>query len=292
MGLALDSAGRLLVADSKNDRIQRFGLPEGETLIASARWYRGTIRSYIAARLGGWIVRADNTAVDIPPGALEEDTEITIGDPDDDEEEDRRQMIVMSGKRLGEASAPVEYGPHGLSFDKPVTITIPYDPEALKDEHQADLSIHYWNPESKGWEKLASKIDTVKKTVSAQTYHFSQYQVLAPQAQLAAADGAFLLRDVYVFPNPAVGGAKPTLHIEVGIADSVQIKIYDISGREVHSTTLSGGPRRIDDGSGTDYAYEYAWDGHIPSGVYLFALTAEKSGQAPLRQTGKFAVVR
>ena len=125
--------------------------------------------------------------------------------------------------------------------------------------------------------------------MSAQTTHFSLYQVLAPVKPQVNAD--FTLGEVYVFPNPARAGAIPTFHIEVGIADTVHIQIYTISGEPAHETTLVGTPQTINDGQGPQYAYEYAWNGHIPSGIYLYVLTAKKGG-ARIKKTGKFVVVR
>ncbi|MFH1723767.1 MAG: PKD domain-containing protein [Elusimicrobiota bacterium] len=106
------------------------------------------------------------------------------------------------------------------------------------------------------------------------------------------ADPTFALRDVYVFPNPAVDGARPVIHAAVGIADKVTLRVYNVAGQQVHQATLEGAPPVIDDGSGPKYAYEYVWDGRIPSGVYLYTIVAEKSGEASIRKAGKFAVVR
>ncbi len=108
---------------------------------------------------------------------------------------------------------------------------------------------------------------------------------------LAGPDPAFRLGEVYVFPNPAKGSEAPVFHIETGIADSVKITIYTISGRAAHEQILTGLPVELDDGNGLSYAYEYVWRGHIPSGVYLYSIEAQKSGQK-LKKTGKFAVVR
>gem|GEM_PF-517262 len=105
------------------------------------------------------------------------------------------------------------------------------------------------------------------------------------------ADATFRLGEVYVFPNPAKGAEVPVFHIETGIADSVKITIYTISGRMAHEYTLAGLPPEIDDGNGLSYAYEYAWRDHIPSGVYLYYIEAQKAGQK-LKKIGKFAVVR
>lgn len=121
---------------------------------------------------------------------------------------------------------------------------------------------------------------------------------VAPKAEPGSAPSAavgpsaeFKLREVYVFPNPAKRGKVPVFHIEVGIADTVKITVYTVAGEEAHRYTLAGTPAVIEDGNGTDYAYEYAWQGHIPSGVYYYVVEAEKAGRK-LRKTGKFAVIR
>ncbi|MDO8806201.1 MAG: FG-GAP-like repeat-containing protein [Elusimicrobiota bacterium] len=108
---------------------------------------------------------------------------------------------------------------------------------------------------------------------------------------LPGPDPAFRLGEVYVYPNPAKGSEVPVFHIETGIADSVKITIYTVSGRAAHEYTLTGLPAELDDGNGLSYAYEYTWRGHIPSGVYLYYIEAQKAGQK-LKKTGKFAVVR
>ncbi len=97
----------------------------------------------------------------------------------------------------------------------------------------------------------------------------------------------FKLGEVYVYPNPAKGGKVPVFHVEVGVADSVKIKVFTVSGQAVHEHTITGSPAAI----GGVYAYEYAWDGHIASGVYYYTMEAEKAGRK-LKKAGKFAVVR
>lgn len=118
---------------------------------------------------------------------------------------------------------------------------------------------------------------------------------VTPTVQAAAPSATandFKLRSIYVFPNPAVAGQKPTIHVSVGVADKVTFRFYDISGQQVHQATIDSPPSQIDDGTGPHPAYEYSWEGRIPSGVYLYSVTAEKAGQASIRQAGKFAVVR
>ena len=91
------------------------------------------------------------------------------------------------------------------------------------------------------------------------------------------------------YPNPAKPPYMLTLHIETGLADEVQIRIYDVSGGLVHEASLSAAPAVIDN----KYAYEYRWDtSGIGSGIYIYAITAKKSGFQDIRTTGKSAVIK
>ena len=72
----------------------------------------------------------------------------------------------------------------------------------------------------------------------------------------------------------------------------MEIYIYNVAGELVHKAALSGAPQVIDDGQGPQYAYEYQWNGRIPSGVYIYLVKAQKSGYGSLKKTRRFAVVR
>ena len=91
---------------------------------------------------------------------------------------------------------------------------------------------------------------------------------------LAPGDTDFALRGTFVFPNPAKGGSQPTLHVEVGQADSVELKIYDITGRLLKDVTLTQAPTLVDSGDGLRLAYEYIWDDRIASGIYFYTVRA------------------
>ncbi|MGD9641335.1 MAG: IPT/TIG domain-containing protein [Elusimicrobiales bacterium] len=97
----------------------------------------------------------------------------------------------------------------------------------------------------------------------------------------------FKLGEVYVYPDPAKGGKVPTFHIEVGTADSVKLKVFTVAGQLAHEATMTGSPQAV----GPVYAYEYAWTGHIASGVYYYTVEAERAGKK-LKARGRFSVVR
>ncbi|MBI4667765.1 MAG: T9SS type A sorting domain-containing protein, partial [Elusimicrobia bacterium] len=107
------------------------------------------------------------------------------------------------------------------------------------------------------------------------------------------ADPAFKMGEAYCFPNPATGSQKPTFHIETGLADKVELRIYDISGELIHETTLDVPPQVIDDGQGPQYAYEYPWDAsRVGSGVYVYVIQSFKAGEGTLKKMGKCALVK
>jgi len=107
----------------------------------------------------------------------------------------------------------------------------------------------------------------------------------------ASAPAEFRLGEVYCYPNPAKR-TNPTFHIETGLADKVELKLYDVSGDFVHETTLSGAPQLIDDGQGPQYAYEYQWDvRNAGSGVYIFSIVS-RQGDKTLKKTGRCAVIK
>ena len=251
---------------------------------------------------GGKVRHHSKACADIPSKGLKEDTDITVVAMYERDAERREREDRAGAKGLKRHGDIYEFGPEGTVFDAPVTISLPYEPLESGKEKPV---IAYWNPSKKDWEPLESELDAVGKVVKAKVGHFSLYQVVVstpqdvkpfraasaavPKAAGPSAD--FRLGEVYVYPNPAKGSDLPVFHMECGIADSVNIKIYTVSGREAHEVTLTALPQVIDDGNGQSYAYEYAWRGHIPSGVYLYYIEAQKGGQK-LKKTGKFAVVR
>lgn len=105
-------------------------------------------------------------------------------------------------------------------------------------------------------------------------------------------NSSYKLGEVYTFPNPVKPGKNPTVHVELGIAESVSFMFYDISGDLVHRAELNGPPQIIDDGHGPEYAYEYTWKGDIPSGTYLCLIHSRGGGSNVLRTLTKLAVIR
>lgn len=254
-------------------------------------WYESGMN--IVAKQGGRLKAPAGAAVTIPVRALPDDRELFM----------RRVRTSEAAVEVNEArdsakTGPVgeamEFGPEGTQFNTPVTIEIPYDPSRLGRGDEGQVAIHWYNPEKKTWDKLDTELDRVRHVARARTTHFSLYQPLAPILPAAALD-EFGLRDQYAFPNPSRQGAAVTFRIQPGIADSVEVRVYDLSGRKIHQSSSFSGPLLFDDGNGkgAQHTYDGRWDvSGVASGVYQYVIVAKKAGQKDIVEKGKVGVIR
>lgn len=108
-------------------------------------------------------------------------------------------------------------------------------------------------------------------------------------ARHQTADPVFKLGNVYAYPNPAVGVKHPVLHIETGLADKLEIKIYSPTGALLEETVLTDIPKIM---RGV-YVYEYKFaSDNTPSGTCTYQIRAYKAGETPLEASGSFVFVR
>lgn len=307
--LPIDAAaapdGSIWITDAGRDRIVRYALPvSGGYGVAAISAGGGAVSSSSAdpvkrivdARDGAQVERDDGAGVGVPEGALTADLEITVDKGD--ENQDKEQKAAKRLERdITAVSEEVRYGPEGTTFNTPVTLTLPYDFNLIASHGitETELKVYYWNPTLKDWEAMASMVNKVNKTVSAQTTHFSAYQAGGPGGIGIAALDDFGLRDGYVFPSPSRNGATVTFRLQPGLADSIEVRVYDVSGRKIHSSSNFRFLGTFDDGNGTgaQNTYDHAWDvSGVGSGVYTFVMMAKKAGQADIRKSGKVAVIR
>ena len=121
---------------------------------------------------GGSISLGD-VNIEIPPGALEETKNISIKKL----EPAKAPLGVMEGfKFLGDVYC---FGPEGLKFKVPVTITFKYDPSKLTGLDEDTLAIYYYDQTKNAWVIQESAIDKTKRTVSTKVDHFSCFVLMA-----------------------------------------------------------------------------------------------------------------
>jgi len=301
IGVFVDSSGEVYITDTNNSRIQKFipqqvaSTPIGNQIITRPVEHH-VEKKLVSAIEGGEVSYNMKHKVMIPPRALPKDleislTEIVTNGPIDDliKEKSKKEKKVMG------VSPQIEFGPEGTQFNDHVTITISYSTDAFKEQPGDNLNIAYWNPKKSVWEILDSVVDRQAKNVSAKIDHFSLYQILAPAPPLASEqfstvpDSVFQLGEVYAFPNPSVGGRFPTIHMECGVPDSIELKIYDLSGDLVHEARMDQKQLIVNE----KYAYEYTWDTtNIASGIYVYVVQARKNGEKDIKVMKKLAVVK
>ena len=109
---------------------------------------------YIVASEGGF-VELQGFRVDIPAGALSQNTTITIDLPTDN----------VLGKRL-----IADFGPHGTQFNTPVTLSFPLIGVLWLGE---TIEVARW--ENGAWTSLGGTVDLLGTRLSGTTPHFSTY---------------------------------------------------------------------------------------------------------------------
>lgn len=234
----------------------------------------------VSAAEGGRVETPAKAAVELPPNAMDSDTEISVKRL----RSDGLRAQAAETARVKAAGEAIEFGPDGARFNAPVWIELPYDPALTPDESM--VSIHYYDPLRRAWDALPSVVDRARKVVRAQTDHFSIYQPMAIGVTTAAQD-EFYLREHYAFPNPVRSGVV-TFRVLPGLADSVEVRVYDVAGRKVYSSTDFAHTA-----PGGEHQYDHAWSvSGIGSGVYTYAIKASRSGQRTISKTGKVGVIK
>lgn len=109
---------------------------------------------YIVASEGGF-VELNGFRVDIPAGALSQNTTITIDLPTDN----------VLAKRL-----IADFGPHGTQFNTPVTLHFPLTGVLLNGD---PIEVGRW--ENGAWTSLGGSVNLLGTVLSSTTPHFSTY---------------------------------------------------------------------------------------------------------------------
>ncbi|MGI6413063.1 MAG: S-layer homology domain-containing protein [Syntrophomonadaceae bacterium] len=82
----------------------------------------------------------------------------------------------------------------GIYFEQPVTITMSYTQEQLKDLDEDTLDIYYFNEGQKTWEKTNAELNQANKTLTFTTRHFSKYAIISynPAAEVPVVESKFV----------------------------------------------------------------------------------------------------
>jgi len=108
----------------------------------------------VSAEFGG-IVSNDRVTLEFPPGALSQDTQITIDMHDD-------------------GTLGVDLSPHGIQFNKPVTMSMDLNGTTAEDMAD-DTSTLWWNEDLEQYERM-EKAPSASNENRCYLEHFSKYK--------------------------------------------------------------------------------------------------------------------
>jgi len=255
--------------------------------------------SEIIDPVGGTVgsLETSSSELIVPSGAVTETVEFSIvtEDTTDSTEESLKQEsesalnLTTSGSSLDITAIQVSDGASVTTFSEPIVITISYDPSLVSDP--STLGIYYWDESTNQWIELPStQVDTTNHTVTATTDHLTTFRVFSRVAPKSLGPQNLILGEVFAFPNPAKGSAVyPTIHAELGLADKVEIRIYNLAGELVFATEMHEAPKI---GINGKMAYEYTWNtGGYASGVYIYLVRGHKGGKT-VKTLKKLAIIK
>lgn len=157
-----------VVADADNDNI-----PDEQDICPSDptnTCIEDAAQQLVTASTGGTLTTPNGEAsLTIPPGALTEDTIITITS-----NETNFAVIIDGGS--GTAIMTYELKPVGQTFASPVTIVFTYNESEVNDENLLD--IYWYNLTNEMWEAQNAVLDITANTLTLTTDHFSNFAII------------------------------------------------------------------------------------------------------------------
>lgn len=193
----------------------------------------------------------------IPEGALAGETEIEVGSFN----------VIPDGANLfGEM---VFLGPSGLTFNQPVSITLPYDPDRLPAGSDADeLLLLRYDLAAEEWFALESSVNTTNQTVTATTTAFSGFvagQMLGVSTEPVESDRPESVSLGQNYPNPF----NPSTAISYTLpqASDVRLEVFNLLGQRVALLIND----RVQAGEHT-VTFQA---GNLSNGIYIYRLQAD-----------------
>lgn len=112
------------------------------------------------SRLLGGVVSLLDVSLQIPPLALDSNTRISIEIPDLD-------YYVY------------DFGPDGLQFNKPATMTISYKNANMNGVNESNIRLAWWDKDAGNWVDMPCVVDQTNNIVTGPVYHFSAYGLVS-----------------------------------------------------------------------------------------------------------------
>jgi RHS repeat-associated protein len=111
-------------------------------------------------------------SLDVPSGAISGPVTLLIGNSS----QSSSPEIPLSEHTFEILAIDQTTGQEIHNLDQPVTIQVVY-PDDIPADAEGDLALYYYNPETELWERLASSVDPLTRTITALTDHFSVFDM-------------------------------------------------------------------------------------------------------------------
>jgi hypothetical protein len=232
-------------------------------------------------RDGGTVRGDDGAAVAVPKDALLSPIEITIV-----------RVSAMEQPKPIDASMKLlnvchDFGPSGLTFRKPVLLTLTYneadldkDQDNKRDVDPAKLAVVFWD--GKTWRTAGvSTVDTLQRTVTAAVNHFTMYDL----AEVTSASVDKLT--AYWTANPVKATSGSYFMYGVPENGTVSLRVLDMAGNVVRELIPDKTPARP-----ANQLYSVAWNGRNVAdrfagvGIYVYVFRYQSDA------TGKTTIIR
>jgi len=224
----------------------------------------------VIGKYGGAVSAADGTKINIPEGALDRETLISI-----------YLVVEESLPSVGETDVKRTpfariFGPEDIVFLKWVTITIPYyqwwiDIQTAEGWaiDESKLALFYWD--GLRWNRVseAGDVDTTNNTITAKVNHGGLFCMMEDSRTPTAGFDFYLVNNPF---SPNGDGEKDSTLFKYRLDNpgTVTIEVYDMAGDLVK--TLADGVSITD----TGWYHEAKWNGdndfanYVGSGIYVF----------------------
>jgi hypothetical protein len=174
------------ISEDSNNQAFMVASPDGTLVSFVAGEQQGDSDIYIASlrisqeitTAGGTITDGSGTTVDIPAGALEQNQTITIETPFLDD---------LPPSSVPPVTARI-FGPAGLTFIQPVSISIYYTDASVKEYDEESLQVYYYNVNTNSWESLGGTVNAEANCITAEVTHFSLLAVMTEVNEPPVAD--------------------------------------------------------------------------------------------------------
>lgn len=234
----------------------------------------------VIEREGGTVTSPNGVQAEIPKDAMLNSTEITITKilPID-----QPQPVDKKVKLLNVAH---EFGPDGMSFRKPITITLSYteadldpDQDGVNDFNPDDFIIVFWDGET--WLNAGdATVDTANCLVMVNVNHFTTYDI--------AEKRAVEINDLVTYwtHNPVKAQDGSYFNYDIPDKGRVGLSIIDMAGDLVYQLIAKDTP--VEGGN----SYSVGWRGQNVSerfagaGLYVYVFTYKNS------VSGKTTIIR